>query len=164
MIDLALFEPDIPQNAGAVMRLCACFAAPLHVIQPAGFDLSDRRLRRAGMDYLALVELRRHRDWAAFEAWRIGEGRRLIALTAHGDTPLAAFAFQSGDVLLLGRESAGLPPHVHEAADARLRIPIRREARSLNLAMAAAIALYEALRQTGRIPSAVGPDALGGEP
>jgi tRNA (cytidine/uridine-2'-O-)-methyltransferase len=162
VIDLALYQPDIPQNAGAILRLAACLDAPAHVIQPAGFDLSDRRLRRAGMDYLALVDLTRHRDWPAFEAWRAEAGRRLVALTARGDTLLTRFAFRRGDVLLLGRESAGLPEAVHAAADARLRIPIRAEARSLNVALAAAIALYEALRQTGALPSADAPDRLGG--
>lgn len=164
MIDLALYQPDIPQNAGAILRLAACFGAPVHVVQPAGFDLSDRRLRRAGMDYLDLVELQRHADWPAFEAWRRQTVRRLVALTTHGDALLADFAFRPGDVLLLGRESAGLPPEVHRAADARLRIPIRPEARSLNVALAASIALHEALRQTGALPSASHPDRLGGGP
>jgi len=164
MIDLALFEPDIPQNTGAVLRLAACFGAPVHVIQPAGFDLSDRRLRRAGMDYLDLLDLRQHRDWPAFEEWRRQAGRRLLALTTHGEAQLTGFAFRPDDVLLLGRESAGLPAYAHQAADARLRIPIRPEARSLNLATAAAIALHEALRQTGALPSARLPDELGGGP
>lgn len=164
MPDLALFEPNIPQNAGAILRLAACLSAPVHVILPAGFDLSDRRLRRAGMYYLDLVELTRHRDWAAFEAWRRGNGRRLVALTSHGEQLLPDFAFCSDDVLLLGRESAGLPVEVLEAAGARLRIPIRSEARSLNLATAAAIALYEALRQTAGLPSARPSDGLGGGP
>ena len=152
MVDLALFEPDIPQNAGAVLRLAACLGAAVHVIQPAGFDISERRLRRAGMDYLKLVELRRHQDWPAFQAWQGDAGRRLIALTTHGETLLSDFTFHPDDVLLLGRESAGLPPDVHDSAGARLRVPIRREARSLNVAIAAAIALYEALRQTGALP------------
>ena len=164
MIDLALYQPDIPQNAGAILRLAACFGAAVHVIQPAGFDLSDRRLRRAGMDYLGLVELRRHDDWPAFQEWRNEAGRRLIALTTKGDTLLPQFAFRPDDVLLLGRESAGLPPDVHDAAEARLRIPIRPEARSLNVALAAAIALYEALRQTSGLPFPAGADALGGGP
>lgn len=162
MVDLALYQPDIPQNAGAILRLAACLGAPVHVILPAGFDLSDRRLRRAGMDYLEMVELRRHADWPAFEAWRGQTGRRLIALTAHGDARLDAFAFRPDDILLLGRESAGLPPDVREAANARLRIPIRPEARSLNVALAAAIAVHEALRQTGALPSAGALDGLGG--
>jgi tRNA (cytidine/uridine-2'-O-)-methyltransferase len=166
MIDLALYQPDIPQNTGAVLRLCACFGAPVHVVHPAAFDLSDRRLRRAGLDYLAHVDLIQHDDWATFHSWCRGSGRRLAALSAHAETSLAGFAFRPGDVLILGRESAGLPADVMEAAEARLLIPIRPETRSLNVATAAAIALYEALRQTGALPSPSAPssDRLSGGP
>jgi tRNA (cytidine/uridine-2'-O-)-methyltransferase len=166
MIGLALYQPDIPQNAGAILRLAACFGAPIHVVHPAAFDLSDRRLRRAGMDYLAQVELIQHDDWKAFQHWRAEAGTRLVALSARADTPLTGFAFQADDILLLGRESAGLPPAVLDAADTRLHIPIRPPTRSLNVALAASIALWEALRQTGALPSpsVPAPDRLSGGP
>lgn len=148
---LALFEPDIPQNTGAIMRLAACLGVALDLIEPAGFVLSDRRLRRAGMDYLALVELKRHRSWAAFLNGR-DPRHRLILLTTKGSVPYHRFVFEPDDILLLGRESAGVPDAVHAAADARLRIPLREGARSLNVALAAGMVLGEALRQTGSFP------------
>ena len=148
---LALFEPDIPQNTGAIMRLAACLGVALDLIEPAGFLLSDRRLKRAGMDYLALVELRRHRSWATFLDGR-DRHHRLILLTTKGSVPYHRFVFAPDDILLLGRESAGVPDAVHAAADARLRIPLREGARSLNVALAAAMVLGEALRQTGGFP------------
>ena len=148
---LALFEPDIPQNTGAIMRLAACLGVAIDLIEPAGFLLGDRRLKRAGMDYLALLELRRHRSWASFLEWR-DPRHRLILLTTKGSVPYHRFVFEPDDILLLGRESAGVPDAVHAAADARLRIPLHEGARSLNVALAAAMVLGEALRQTGGFP------------
>lgn len=151
---LGLYQPDIPQNAGTILRLAACLGVGVDVIGPTGFDLTDRALRRAGLDYLAHVDLMRHPDWAAFETARRHASRRLVLLTARGSTPYTGFAFTPGDVLLLGRESAGVPDAVHAAADARLRIPMRPGLRSLNIAVAAAMVLGEALRQTGCFPPA----------
>lgn len=152
MIDCALFEPDIPQNAGTILRLGACLGVTVHIIHPCGFALGDRNLRRAGMDYLDRATLREHHDWSAFQAWRDDAGRRLVALSTHGFPSLYDFPFRSDDIVLLGRESAGLPEPVLASAEAVLRIPIRRDNRSLNVAVAAAIAVAEALRQTGQIP------------
>jgi tRNA (cytidine/uridine-2'-O-)-methyltransferase len=154
MIDCALFEPDIPQNAGAVLRLGACFGATIHIIHPIGFTLNDRTLRRVGMDYIDLAKLLQHADWSGFQRWQRASGRRLVALTTKGAAELHDFQFAPDDVLLMGRESAGLPDMIHAAADARLRIPMWPAARSLNLANAAAIALFEALRQTGQLAGA----------
>jgi tRNA (cytidine/uridine-2'-O-)-methyltransferase len=147
-VRLALYEPDIPQNTGTLIRLAACFDVPVDLIEPCGFLLDDRRLRRALLDYAALATIRRHESWAAYAAGR-DPGSRLVLLTTAGDVPLYDFAFAGGDTLLLGRESAGVPDLVHEAAAARVRIPLRPGARSLNVAVAGAIALSEALRQTG---------------
>jgi tRNA (cytidine/uridine-2'-O-)-methyltransferase len=148
---LALFEPDIPQNAGALLRLGACLGVPVDLIEPCGFLLDDRRLKRAGLDYLALAALTRHASWAAFLATRTGG--RLLLLTTRGSTAYHRFAYRPDDTLLLGRESAGAPQAVHAAADARLRIPLRPGLRSLNVALAAAMALGEALRQTEGFPT-----------
>jgi tRNA (cytidine/uridine-2'-O-)-methyltransferase len=148
---LALFQPDIPQNTGAILRLAACFGVAVDVIEPCGFVWSDRHLRRAGMDYLARVACVRHASWDRFAADR--SPGRLVLLTTAGDRRLPDFAFRGDDTLLLGRESAGVPAHVHGCADARLRIPMRGETRSLNVALAAAIALGEALRQTNLFPA-----------
>ena len=145
---LALYQPDIPQNTGTILRTAACFAVPVDVIGPAGFDISDRALRRAAMDYIDHVELQRHIDWPRFEAAHAARNSRLIALSAHAETRLTDFAFEAGDTLLFGRETAGLPDKVHAAANARLRIPVAQGLRSLNVAVAAAITLAEALRQT----------------
>jgi tRNA (cytidine/uridine-2'-O-)-methyltransferase len=149
---LALYEPDIPQNTGTILRLAACLGVPVDLIGPTGFDMTDRALRRAGLDYLAHVELTRHASFAAFEERRRSAGARLVLLTTRGETAHASFAFTPSDTLLLGRESAGVPPPVHAAADARLRIPVRAGLRSLNVAVAAALALGEALRQTHGFP------------
>jgi tRNA (cytidine/uridine-2'-O-)-methyltransferase len=143
---LALFQPDIPQNLGAAIRLAACLDVPLDVIEPCGFALSDAGIRRAAMDYAALADVTRHASWRDFKA-TLGE-RRLILFTTEGAQPYHAFAFQPNDVLLLGRESAGAPPEVHEAAQARLFVPMAPGARSLNVVAAAAMALGEALRQS----------------
>ncbi len=153
-VRLALFEPDIPQNTGAILRLAACLAVPVDIIEPCGFVLDDRRLRRVGLDYLEAVTLTRHRSWQAYQAERQtnAAGGRLLLLTSSGDLPYHRFIFEPGDTLLLGRESAGVPPPVHEAADARLRVPMQPGLRSLNLVVAAAMVLGEALRQTERFP------------
>jgi tRNA (cytidine/uridine-2'-O-)-methyltransferase len=146
---LALFEPDIPQNAGALLRLGACLGVPVDIVEPAGFLLGDRRMRRAGMDYLDAAALERHVSWASFRA---AHGGRLVLLTTKASTDYHRFAFRADDILLLGRESEGVPDWVHEAADARLRIPMRPGLRSLNVALAAAMVLGEALRQTEQLP------------
>jgi tRNA (cytidine/uridine-2'-O-)-methyltransferase len=146
-VRLALFEPDIPQNTGALLRLAACFGVAVDLIEPLGFLYDDRRLKRAALDYAALAAVTRHLSWAAFLAARDADSR-LVLLTTTGDTPLDRFAFVPRDTILLGRESAGVPGEVHDRAEARVVIPLRPPARSLNVALAGAIALYEALRQT----------------
>ena len=152
MVAVALYQPDIPQNAGTIMRLCACLGVEVHVIEPAGFDLSDRTLRRAGMDYLAQVRTIRHLSWDNFMAWRAQSGRRLVLATTKGAFAYPNFGFAEGDLILMGRESAGVPDKVHETADARVTIPMIAGMRSLNVATAAAMILGEALRQTGGFP------------
>jgi tRNA (cytidine/uridine-2'-O-)-methyltransferase len=151
---IALYEPDIPQNAGTILRLAACLGAEAHIIEPAGFPVTDRAFRRAGMDYLDQVTIMRHRGWDDFEAWRQAESARLILFTTRGSVSYLEHVFRHDDVLLFGRESAGVPDHVHAAADARLLIPIRPGLRSLNIAVACAMALGEAMRQTGGMPAA----------
>jgi tRNA (cytidine/uridine-2'-O-)-methyltransferase len=147
---LALYEPDIPQNTAAILRLGACLGVAVDLIEPLGFLWEDRRLKRAGMDYLDRVEHRRHASWARFTAER-GAGR-LVLLTTRGAVAYQRFAFRADDTLLLGRESSGVPETVHAAADARLAIPLQPGLRSLNVALAAAVVLGEALRQTGLLP------------
>lgn len=149
---LALYQPDIAPNAGTLARMSACFGLSLHIIEPAGFPVGDAGFRRAGMDYLDRAAITRHASFAAFEAWRAGEGRRLVLCTTRGAVAYTAFAFAPDDVLLLGRESAGVPEEVHQAADARIVIPLVPGARSLNVALAGAMILGEALRQTGGFP------------
>ena len=144
---IALYQPDIAGNTGTLLRLGACLGIDIEIIEPAGFDLSDRNLKRAGMDYLEMAALRRHTDFAAFEEWRKQEGRRLLLLTTKGAVPYTQFAFAPNDVILFGRESAGVPASVHALADARLTIPMMPGARSLNLSVSAAITASEALRQ-----------------
>jgi tRNA (cytidine/uridine-2'-O-)-methyltransferase len=151
---LALYQPDIPQNAGSLMRLGACLGVGVDVIEPCGFLLSDRNFRRAGMDYLKSADIRRHESWARFQAGRgreSGKGR-LVLLTTRGTMAYPHFAFAPTDTLMVGRESAGVPPEVHDAADARLLIPLKAGMRSLNVAQAAAMVLGEALRQTALFP------------
>jgi tRNA (cytidine/uridine-2'-O-)-methyltransferase len=155
-VRLALFEPDIPQNTGALLRLAACFAVAVDLIEPCGFLLDDRRLRRALLDYGDLTVVRRHASWPVFLAERDPRSR-LVLMTTGGSVPLHRFAFAAGDTILLGRESAGVPEAVHRAADARIAIPLRHGARSLNVALAGAMALGEALRQTGLFPDLKGP-------
>lgn len=147
---IALFEPDIPQNTGTILRLAACLGIEAHIIEPAGFPTSDRAFRRAGMDYLDRVAIVRHVSWVAFEAWRAAAGARLILFTTSAQTSYLDHAFRRDDILLLGRESSGVPEQVHAAADARLVIPMQEGLRSLNVAMTAAMAAGEALRQTIR--------------
>ncbi|MCW0183013.1 MAG: tRNA (cytidine(34)-2'-O)-methyltransferase [Zavarzinia sp.] len=149
---LALYCPDIPQNAGTMIRLCACLGLGVDVIEPCGFTFSDASLRRAGMDYLARAAIRRHDDFAAFETARAAAGGRLVLLTTSGDVPPHRFAFRPDDVIMVGRESAGVPPEVQALADARLRLPMVGAARSLNVAVSAAMVLHEALRQTDQFP------------
>jgi tRNA (cytidine/uridine-2'-O-)-methyltransferase len=148
VIRVALFEPDIPQNTGTILRLCACLGVEAHLIEPAGFPTTDRAFRRAGMDYLGEVTLVRHRNWGDFDAWRQTQRLRLILFTTHGALAYLDHRFQPNDVLLFGRESAGVPEAAHTAADARPKIPMRPGLRSLNVAMAAAMAVGEAMRQT----------------
>jgi tRNA (cytidine/uridine-2'-O-)-methyltransferase len=150
---LALYEPDIAQNAGAMMRTCACLGVGAALIEPAGFRLGDSRFRRAAMDYIDVLPIARHDSWSAFETWRATTGRRLVLMTTKGDATLWDFAFRPGDILLVGRESAGVPDAVAATADARLRIPIEPPLRSLNVGIAATIALVEALRQIDRLPT-----------
>ena len=147
---LALFQPDIPQNLGAAIRLAACLAVPLDIIRPAAFPLGAQDVRRAAMDYAALAEIVLHASWDAFTAAR--QGGRLVLLTTGGGTGLYEFRFDPADTLLLGREAAGVPDAVHRDADARIRVPMAAGARSMNVVNAAAIALGEALRQTGGLP------------
>jgi tRNA (cytidine/uridine-2'-O-)-methyltransferase len=152
MLRLALYQPDIPQNTGTMLRLCACLGIAAEIIEPAGFDVSDRHLRRSGLDYLDHVAITRHASWAAFEGWRRDAGLRLVLATTKGALPYTAHAFRGDDVVLVGRESAGVPDAVHAAADARVVVPIRAGMRSLNVAVAAAMVLGEAVRQTAARP------------
>jgi tRNA (cytidine/uridine-2'-O-)-methyltransferase len=147
---LALFEPDIPQNTGSLLRLGACLGVGVDIIEPCGFLLTDKALRRVGMDYVELAEMRRFSSWERFQADR--PSGRLILLTTKGAQPYLEFNFRPDDILLLGRESAGVPDAVHHAADARLLIPMQASARALNVTQAAAMVLGEALRQTGPHP------------
>jgi tRNA (cytidine/uridine-2'-O-)-methyltransferase len=152
-LTLALFEPDIPQNAGTMLRMCACLGLDAVIVEPAGFPTSDRHFRRSGMDYLDRVKIARSLCFADFEAWReqsreSGAKRRLVLLTTRATTPYYDLAYRSGDILMVGRESAGVPDHVLAAADACVTIPMRPGLRSLNVAVAAAMVVGEALRQT----------------
>jgi tRNA (cytidine/uridine-2'-O-)-methyltransferase len=153
-MQIALFQPDIPPNTGTILRLCACLNVTAHIIEPAGFPVSDRAFRRAGMDYLDQVTLQRHDSWTKFEDWRRQAGHRLVLFTTKAATSYLDFRYGTSDILLFGRESAGVPEAVAMAADARLKIPIKPSLRSLNVAMAAALAVGEALRQTGQQGSA----------
>lgn len=146
---LALFEPDIPQNTAAIIRLGACLGVPVEIIEPCGFLFSEAGFRRAGMDYLELADVRRHPSWERFLAARDG---RLVLMTTRAQVAYTAFSFCATDIILLGRESAGVPDSVHQAADSRLRVPLRAQLRSLNVALTAAIVIGEALRQTGGFP------------
>lgn len=145
MLEIALFQPDIAANAGTIARLCACMGLKLTIIEPAGFTWDDSRLRRAGMDYLDLASIQRSASWEHFKAGNLG--RRLLLLSTKAAQPYTDFSFTQEDILILGRESAGVPDHVHAAVDARLTIPMQPGARSLNVALACAMVTGEALRQ-----------------
>lgn len=151
---LAFLQPDIPQNLGASLRLAACFGVAVDIIEPCGFPLTDKALRRSAMDYGNRVEITRHDGWASFLESHRRTGKRLILLSTRGTKRLGEFQFEAGDCLLFGRESAGATDEVHAAADAVVRIPLAEGERSLNVSMAAGIVLWEALRQTDALPSA----------
>ncbi len=146
---IALYEPDIPQNTGTILRLAACLGIPVDIVEPAGFPVTDRAFRRAGMDYLDQVDLTRHSSFAEFDDWRRERGLKLVLFTTAAERGYLDHAFSDDQALLFGRESAGVPQAVHKAADARLRVPMREGLRSLNVAMAVAMVAGEALRQTG---------------
>lgn len=159
MLRLALFQPDIPQNAGTMIRMAACLGVGVDIIEPAGFPTANRDFLRAGMDYLDLAEVARHASWPAFERWRRTAGHRLVLVETGPGTTHTDFAFLPGDILLFGRESAGTPPEVAAVCDAHVTISMRPGLRSLNVALAAAIVLGEALRQTGGYPPHAPKDA-----
>lgn len=146
---IALYQPDIAGNTGTILRFAACLGLGVDIIEPAGFPLSDKALRRAGMDYIEMAALTRHVDWNAFEEWRKVNAKRLVLLSTKATAPYTEFAFAHGDILLFGRESAGVPDPVHQAADARLTIPMQGGARSINVALSVAMVAGEAVRQLG---------------
>ncbi|EUB96960.1 S-adenosyl-L-methionine dependent tRNA/rRNA methyltransferase, SpoU [Rhizobium sp. CF080] len=148
-LHIALYQPDIAGNTGTILRLAACLGLSVDIIEPAGFDISDRNLKRSGMDYLESVTLARHVNWQRFDDWRKANGRRVVLASTKAALPYTSFAFRPDDILLFGRESAGVPDQVHEAADARILIPMVQGQRSINVAMSAAMISGEALRQTG---------------
>ncbi len=148
---LALFQPDIPQNTGTLMRLCACVDLPIDIIEPCGFIFNDKAMRRAGMDYLDMVDYRRHDSWQDFLQYRAehpAEYGSIVLLTTHASKLYVDFEFKENDIILMGRESAGVPEEVHQIADARLLIPMNEKARSINVAVSATMVVGEALRQT----------------
>lgn len=144
---IALYQPDIPGNTGTILRMAACLGLAVDIIEPAGFDLSDRGLKRAGMDYLEQAALTRHLDWEHFNQWRLSENRRLVLLSTKASHAYTDFVYRPDDILLFGRESAGVPDHVHEISDERIIIPMVQGARSLNLALSVAMSAGEAIRQ-----------------
>lgn len=146
---MALYEPDIPQNTGTILRACACLGIEAHIVEPAGFPVTDRAFRRAGMDYLDRLTIIRHASFADFQEWRRGQGLRLVLMTTAAETSYLDHRYGEDQIVMVGHESAGVPEAVHQAADVRLRIPIRDGLRSLNVAMAAAMVAGEALRQAG---------------
>lgn len=147
---IALCQPDIAGNVGTILRMAACFGVPVDIIEPCGFPFSDRKLKRSAMDYAAAADVTRHRDWATFRESQPG---RIVLLTVSGEVSLPEMAFERGDILMAGSETAGVDQAVHDAADVRLRIPMREGFRCLNVAVATGIALGEALRQTGEWPA-----------
>ncbi len=152
---LALFQPDIPQNTGTLLRLGACLDVALDIIEPCGFIFNEKAMHRAGMDYLEQVSYRRHNSWQDFLAFRQShpeEYGRLVLMTTHASNPYTEFSFAKNDIILMGRESAGVPQEVHETVDARLLIPMNKNARSINMAISAAMVLGEGLRQTHLFP------------
>lgn len=150
MPDLVLYQPDIPQNTGTILRLAACMGVTVHLIEPAGFPISDSALKRAGMDYLERAALEKHMNFESFDAWRRAEGRRLILLTTKSDQAYTATVYQENDLLMMGRESVGVPESIHELVDERVKIPMAEGMRSLNVAVSAGMVLGEALRQTNK--------------
>jgi tRNA (cytidine/uridine-2'-O-)-methyltransferase len=151
-VRIALYQPDIAGNVGTILRLAACLNVPCDIVEPCGFPFSDKALKRAGMDYAAAASVERHCDWSAFHSAMQKSGKRLVLMTSKGSIPLYDASFGPDDILLMGSEGAGVPDEVHEAADLRIRIPMAAGFRSLNVAVAAGIALGEALRQTGQLP------------
>lgn len=147
-IRIALYQPDIPGNTGTILRLAACLGISVDIIEPAGFDISDRNLKRAGMDYIAAAALTRHVNWGRFQEWRATSGRRLILASTKAALPYTKVNYRPDDILLFGRESAGVPDHVHDKADERVLIPMMEGQRSINVAMSAAMITGEVLRQT----------------
>lgn len=147
-MQIALYQPDIPQNTGTLLRLGACLGTSVHIIEPCGFDASDRALKRAGLDYAAHTDIHRHPSFESFDSWRLGAKLRIVLLTTRAKRAYTAFEFTADDLLLLGRESAGVPDEIHSVADARLHIPMVTGMRSINVALAAAMVIGEALRQT----------------
>ena len=147
-IRIALYQPDIPGNTGTILRLAACLGLAVDIIEPAGFDISDRNLKRAGMDYIAAATLTRHVNWEQFEEWRASTGRRLVLTSTKAALPYTNIDYRNDDILLFGRESAGVPDHVHDKADQRVIIPMVEGQRSINVAMSAAMIVGEAVRQT----------------
>jgi len=156
MPDIALYQPDIPQNTGTILRLAACMNVRVHIIEPAGFPVSDSALKRAGMDYLERAAMTRHLSFDAFEAWRLPLRRRLVLFTTKSTAPYTEFSFAADDILLMGRESTGVPESVHDVADERLTVPMAEGMRSLNVAVTSGMVLAEALRQTGTFPRSSG--------
>ncbi len=153
---LALFQPDIPQNTGTLLRLGACLDIELDIIEPCGFIFSERTLKRAGMDYLDMVRYRRHHSWEHFLQYRVEhpeEYGRIVLLTTHASEPYYNFEFRPNDIILMGRESAGVPEEVHQTADARLLIPMNHNARSINVAVSAVMVVGECLRQVNGFPA-----------
>lgn len=148
MPDLVLFQPDIPGNTGTLLRLAACMGVKVHIIEPAGFRLDEKAFRRAGMDYVEQAAMQKHLNWTEFESWRDSQNRRLILLTTKSKQPYTKFEYHKTDLIMLGRESTGVPEYVHEIVDKRLTIPMTGHARSLNMALSAAMVLGEAIRQT----------------
>jgi tRNA (cytidine/uridine-2'-O-)-methyltransferase len=149
---IALYEPDIPQNTGTILRLGACLGVAVHIVGPAAFPASEKAFRRAGLDYLDHVSVVNHVSFGTFENWRKQEGRRIVLLSTKASSTHVDLAYRENDVLLCGRESAGVPEDVHRAADERVRVPMRQDLRSLNVAVSLAMVLGEALRQTGGFP------------
>lgn len=156
MPDIALYQPDIPQNTGTILRLAACMNVRVHIIEPAGFPISDSALKRAGMDYLERAAMTRHISFEAFEAWRKPLKRRMVLLTTKASEAYTEFRFANEDILFLGRESTGVPETIHETAEARVTVPMADGMRSLNVAVTCGMVLGEALRQTGTFPRSTG--------
>lgn len=156
MPDIALYQPDIPQNTGTILRLAACLNVTVHLIEPAGFPISDSALKRAGMDYLERAAMTRHINFETFEKWRRDASRRLLLLTTKTELAYTEFTYKPGDILLMGRESTGVPEDIHTLADGRLTIPMAEGMRSLNVAVSTGMVLGEALRQTQAFPKRAG--------